>query len=76
MAKVSIVIPCYNARDYITKCLDSLTRQSFKDFDVFLVNDCSTDDTEAIIKEYVKKRLVDIHYIQKTVNSGPSLSRY
>lgn len=76
MAKVSIVIPCYNARDYITKCLDSLTRQSFKDFDVFLVNDCSTDDTEAIIKEYVKKSLLDIHYIQNTVNSGPSLSRY
>ncbi|MCM1372253.1 MAG: glycosyltransferase [Bacteroides sp.] len=75
MSKVSIIIPCYNAQDYIVKCLEALTRQTFKDFDVFLVNDCSTDNTESVIKDYQKTSFLDIHYLKNEINSGPAFSR-
>ena len=43
--EVSIIIPVYNARDSITKCIDSIINQTFLNFEVILVNDGSTDDT-------------------------------
>ena len=55
MVKVSIIIPIYNAEKYIEKCLKSIENQSLKDIQVVLVNDGSTDKTEKIIDEYVKK---------------------
>lgn len=75
MAKISVIIPCYNAQDYIVKCLEALARQTFKDFDVFCVNDCSSDNTEGVIKDYQKASYLDIHYLKNEVNSGPAFSR-
>lgn len=75
MAKVSVIIPCYNAEDYIVKCLEALARQTFKDFDVYCVNDCSLDSTEKVIKDYQIASNLDIHYLKNEVNSGPAYSR-
>lgn len=52
---VSIVIPCYNAEDYIVKTLDSICNQSFDNYEVICVNDGSTDGTLDILNEYSKK---------------------
>ena len=49
----SIVIPAYNSGKFITKTLDSLTRQSLRDFEVVIVNDGSKDDTQKVISEYI-----------------------
>ena len=73
MAKVSIIVPAYNASSYIRKCLDSLTNQTLKDIEIIIVNDGSKDDTEKIIKEYMKK-CDRIKYFYKE-NGGQSSAR-
>jgi len=53
--KVSIVLPVYNGADRIRKSIDSILAQTFKDFELIVVNDCSTDNTKVIVEEYVNK---------------------
>ena len=52
MPKFSIVIPVYNVEKYIKKCLDSVANQSFKDYEVIVVNDGTKDNSMDIVKEY------------------------
>lgn len=49
---VSVVISCYNSQDYLRQTLDSVRLQSFVDFEVVIVDDCSADSTPAILAEY------------------------
>lgn len=51
----SIIIPVYNSSKYIEKCIDSILRQKFVDFEVILIDDGSTDDSVEIISKYLKK---------------------
>jgi len=53
--KVSVIVPVFNVEKYLRKCLDSLVNQTFKDYEVILVNDGSTDSSENIISEYTSK---------------------
>ncbi len=53
--KISILIPVYNVDRYLKKCLDSISTQTFKDFEVILVDDGSTDDCGRICDEYTRK---------------------
>ncbi|WP_295156254.1 glycosyltransferase family 2 protein [uncultured Brachyspira sp.] len=55
MIKVSVIIPIYNVEKYLSKCLDSIINQTLKDIEIICINDCSTDNSENIIKEYIKK---------------------
>lgn len=55
MAAVSVLLPCYNARDTLPEALDSLTEQTFQDFEVVVVDDGSTDNTQEILMKYCKK---------------------
>lgn len=57
MPKFSIIIPVYNVEKYIKKCLDSIFNQSFKDFEVIVVNDGTKDNSMDIVKEYDVKIL-------------------
>ena len=50
--KVSIIIPIYNTDKYLRQCLDSVINQTFKDIEIIVVNDGSTDNSVNIIKEY------------------------
>lgn len=52
--KVSVLIPAYNVEKYIGRCLDSLLQQTFKDFELLIVNDGSTDNTFTILSSYAK----------------------
>ena len=52
---VTLVIPIYNVEKYISKCLDSVEKQDFKDLAVWAVNDGSPDNSAEIVKEYQKK---------------------
>ncbi len=52
---VSVVIPLYNAEKYIGECLDSLLLQTFQDFEVIVVDDCSTDSSPAVVESYAEK---------------------
>lgn len=53
--KVSLIIPVYNVRDYLRRCLDSVAEQTYKDLEVIVVNDGSTDDSLEIVLEYTAK---------------------
>lgn len=50
--KFSIIIPVYNSEKYIRECLDSIFSQTYKNIEVIAVNDCSTDNSLQILKEY------------------------
>lgn len=63
MYLLSVIIPVYNVEEYLKECVDSILSQNFKDFEIILVNDGSTDNSQLIIDEYVKK-----HYFIKCVN--------
>ena len=53
MVKVSIVIPVYNRKNFLTVCIKSLLAQSFEDFEICLVDDGSTDGTGLLWKRRV-----------------------
>lgn len=65
--EVSIVITCYNYGQYVSKCLDSVLNQTMTDFEIVLVDDGSTDDSEEKIKPFLSDSR--LRYI-KQVNSG------
>ena len=67
MVKVSIGVPIYNVEAYLRECLDSIMNQTFKDFEVIMVDDGSTDNSFNICQEYVArdKRFKLIHQENK-----------
>ena len=70
---VSIIVPVYNSEKYLRKCVDSILAQTFTDFELFLVNDGSTDDSPGICDDYASRdpRIRVIHQ----VNQGQSVAR-
>ena len=54
MAEITVVIPTYNGEKWITRCLDSLRAQTFRDFCVLVIDDGSTDGTVRMMREYKK----------------------
>lgn len=52
-SKISVIVPIYNVEPYLKKAIDSILNQSFKDFELILVNDGSTDGSKAICEAYV-----------------------
>ena len=57
MADISIIVPIYNAENFIKKCVDSLLNQTKKELEFILINDGSTDKTHDILKTYKDKRI-------------------
>ncbi len=55
MAKISVIIPVYNAADFLSENIDSVTRQTYKDLEIIYIDDGSTDDSRNIIHEAAKK---------------------
>ena len=53
--KLAVILPAYNAENFITECLDSLLNQTFSDFCILAVNDASTDNTGGILESYAAK---------------------
>lgn len=70
---VSIVVPVYNAQEYIARTLDSFISQSLQDWEVIIVDDGSTDNSSQIIKEYTQKDTRFKYY--KQTNAGVSVAR-
>ena len=54
MVNLSCIVPIYNSEKYLSKCLDSLTNQTMKNYEVILVDDGSTDNSKKIVDEYIK----------------------
>ena len=75
MIDISVIIPCYNAAGYIERCLEALEAQTFRKFEVILVDDCSTDGTSEVVDQLIKKYSYSIKIIKNGNNLGPSLAR-
>lgn len=74
--KVSVVITAYNVEKYIKKAIDSVLNQTYKNIEIVVVEDCSTDNTLKIIKDLQKSNTTfPINLIQHKENVGAGLSR-
>jgi glycosyltransferase involved in cell wall biosynthesis len=69
---VSVIIPTYNRAHMIGRALHSVLSQEFTDFEVIVVDDASTDDTEAVVRAIGDPR---IRYIRERRNGGPNAAR-
>ena len=78
---ISVVIPVYNVEKYLRKCLDSVVNQSFRDIEIILVDDGSTDNSGKICDEYAQNdtRILVIHqenqYVGIARNNGMDIAR-
>lgn len=52
---ISVILPCYNVGKYVGKCISSIKKQTFSDFEIICINDCSTDNTLQIIQQWASK---------------------
>lgn len=52
---ITIIVPIYNVEKYVAKCMDSLLRQTYKNFEVWAIDDGSPDNSKKIVEQYVKK---------------------
>lgn len=70
---VSVILPVYNAQDYLVQCLDSLIQQTLKNIEIICINDGSTDQSSEILQRYAQKdsRIVFI----EQENAGPAVAR-
>ena len=68
---ISIVVPIYNSEKYLKKTLDSILKQDYPYFEVIMVNDGSTDNSESICKKKLADKRFKYHYIK---NSGVFIS--
>lgn len=70
---ISIVIPIYNQERYISECFDSILKQTYKNYEVIMINDGSTDKSKDICLSYAKYHK-NFHYYEQ-INSGVSVAR-
>lgn len=71
---VSIITPMYNAEHYVAETMDSVLKQTYENWEMIIVDDCSTDQSPDIVKQYAKKD-GRIRYYRNTQNLGVAKSR-
>ena len=67
---VSVIIPMFNASKYVGQCLESLLAQTFQDFEVIVVDDCSTDSSCAVVESFASKFDGRLTLLQHEHNTG------
>ena len=67
MPKISIITSTFNRSNRLKKCIESVLAQSFTDWEHIIIDDGSTDDTEAVVKSFIDKR---IRYFKRAKNFG------
>lgn len=72
MPKVSIIIPTFNCALYIPETIESVLEQTYKDFEIIVIDDGSTDNTKEVLKPYIERGIVEYIY-QK--NQGVAAAR-
>ena len=74
MPRVSVIIPTYNRRDFVREAIASVCAQTYRDFELIVVDDGSTDGTERIVEEFRREWADSVQYIFQT-NQGVSAAR-
>ena len=70
---VSIIMPSYNTAPFIAESIQSVLKQSYKDWELLIVDDCSTDNTDEVVKFFLMDER--IRYFKNVKNSGAAVSR-
>lgn len=70
---VSIIMPSWNTGRFIAETLESVLKQTYSHWELLIVDDCSTDDTDKVVKGFLEDPR--IHYFKNKQNSGAALSR-
>lgn len=66
----TITVTTYNRSALLCRCLDSINRQTFKDFEVLILDDCSTDNTQEVVQEYLKDERFKYIRFEKNLGFG------
>lgn len=66
--KITVVIPTYNKAEYIEKTIESVFSQTYTDWEIVIADDCSSDNTEVVVKKYLSEK---IRYFKHSTNWGP-----
>ncbi len=70
---VSIIMPSYNTAKFIAESIESVVKQSYSNWELLIVDDCSPDNTDEVVKPYLKDER--IKYFKNEKNSGAAVSR-
>jgi glycosyltransferase involved in cell wall biosynthesis len=70
--KINLLLPSYNSEKTINRCIDSIFNQTYQDYNIIFLNDCSTDNTMKLVKEYNDSR---IKIYENNTNKGRGYSR-
>lgn len=73
--KITVIIPCYNAEKYIENCLSALSKQTYRNFNVIIIDDCSTDCTFSKLISLENNFYYNIQIIKNEINLGPAKAR-
>src|SRR5260221_12262396 len=74
MPTVSVIIPNYNHAQFLRQRVDSVLGQTFQDFELILLDDCSTDESQSILREYASDPRVRMEFNEK--NSGSTFKQW
>lgn len=72
---ISIIIPCFNGFKLMQRCFTALEQQSYKDFEVIIIDDCSSDNSYETIQKYMENSKLNIKLFKNKTNVGPGKSR-
>lgn len=72
MPKASVILPTYNRAPFIGRAIQSVLNQTYKDFELIIVDDGSIDDTEKVVKSFSDGR---IYYVKHEINKGAAAAR-
>ena len=70
---ISIIMPSYNTANYIEASIESVRHQTYENWELIIVDDCSTDDTDEVVRPFLSDRR--IRYLKNEQNSGAAISR-
>lgn len=70
--KVSVIVPVYNVEDYLGRCLDSLIEQTYQDYEIICINDCSPDGSAEILDSYQCEHpdLIKVYHNENNLGLG------
>lgn len=72
---LSVIIPTYNTSELLGRCIEYVLNQTLQEIELIIIDDCSTDATEQVIKYYINKTHKKIKYARNVKNSGIGYSR-
>jgi GT2 family glycosyltransferase len=73
--KISLILPTYNSSEFIVECLESIKNQTFKDYELIIIDDCSTDNTLEILDKLGYKYIVNKKNLGYTKNANKGIRR-